>query len=654
MFRRRFPLILLLILTTALLGGCDQLLDDDDDADTSGLVGTWSAVTFTFTNDANPAQSVEMISLGVTMSLTIRDDATFTVTQSHPEYGTEVINGTWTADEDSLYINETGSPTVGMAYSLSGDQLTIERTGEEFDFDDDGTAEAATLTIVLDRVADGGEDYLTALEGTWTATQFLLTNPSNTSQTWDLIGWGGIFVIKVQTVGTFQVLHVWPDDEGPVEVESGSITATSDSLTVVTPEGAMTLGYVVDAADADQMTLAISGQGYDWDDDGTEEPADLTIDLVRGTEPLLSDMVGLWHFSSGEATDLEDPTASIGFPPLVDEVIDVQAGGAFTHFRIAPYDSTVEDTGTLSVFGEALIIEPDDPMGETDAMQLEFTGSLLTIRSMDWFDYDQDGTDEPILVESSFEPYSGPSVADLSGPWVATSYTVDPQIDWPSRELISEGATFTMKLYAAGNYEMIQTYPGRQDYFSTGTLSNIGPVLRSTEDGSGHESFVYLDSWTGTAMDIINPYGYYDVDDDEWDDLVVETIGLETVTETDLASLTGTWTASSMVFHDPYDYYSSYDMIADGGTFTLVVEADASYSVQIVPPGGTEEVNTGDLTIVGDMLKIYDDADMDYSAAQYSFISASQLQLIRNDESHDFDGDTHDDPAYMVLVLNLQ
>ncbi|MFO7769459.1 MAG: hypothetical protein R6W82_10970 [bacterium] len=609
-------------------------------------------MTFTFTSTADPSQSAELVSAGMVMSLTLREDGSFTVSQSFPDWGSETTNGTWTADDDSLYVTETGSGTVGMAYALSGDQLTIERGGEDFDFDGDGTPESATLVIVMERDT-GASDELASLAGTWTASEFLFTNPTNAEQTWDLVAWGGIFVIKVDAGGTFQLLNVWPDDEGPVEVQSGPLSATADSLTVVTPDGAMTLGYEVDAANTDRMTLSISAALFDWDGDGTDDPADLAIDLTRGTEPLLSDMVGLWHFSSGEAVDLEDPAAAIGFPPLVDEVIDVQAGGAFTHFRMAPYDSTVEDTGTLSVFGEALIVDPDDPMGETDAMQLEFTGSLLTVRTMDWFDYDQDGMDEPVLMETSFEPYSGPSVADISGPWAASSYTVDPQIDWSSRELVSEGATFTLKLDSAGDYEMIQTYPGREDHFSNGTLEAIGPVLRSTES-SGHESFVYLDDWTGTVMDIINPYSYFDVDDDEWDDLVVETIQFETVTETHLDSLVGTWTAASMTFHDPYDYYASYDMITDGGTFTLTVEANASYTVQITQPGGAEEVNTGSLSIIGDMLKIYDDADMTYSAAQYSFLSNTQLQLIRNDESHDFDGDGYDDPAYMVLILNEQ
>lgn len=642
--------ILALLFTAALLGGCDQLLNDDEEEGISDLVGAWIAQSMTFTNVSNPAQSVDIVDAGGSFTLDIQDGGNLIVTQVWPGDAPESFGGTWTADDDSLFVDD-GEGVFGMAYTLSGDVLTIERSGESFDFDDDGTDEAASLVIVLDRHTYEEGD-LAALAGAWTAGQFLFTNPANPSQTYDLIEWGGVFVIKVDAGGTYQLLNVWPDDEGDPTIQTGAISATAESLTVVTPDGPMTLGYGVSPTDADYMEMDLAAPLFDWDDDGTDDPATLHIALTRDAEPALGDMAGVWTLQNLTVQDLENPGSTVDFPMPWDEVIVVDVGGTFTHFSVAPYDSLRPDTGTLTVFGGALIIDDNDPEAGAQAVRMNFDGTTLSVSFPEWVDHDMDGTEEPVRIDTGYTAYSGPTLTDMAGPWSAYQYLLDPEADLPIRYLVGDGGTFTIKMESGGAFEVIQTYPGWEDHIGTGTMTLFGPVIEAIDDGTGYRSYIYLEHFGGGELQIHNPYSYWDANDDGFDDLVTELISMNPATEIDVSALAGTWTASIMEFSDPTDTYPAYDMVAEGGSFSLAVDASGNFDVTITAPDESVDTDSGTITVVGDMLKIYSSGDMSTTAVQYVLVDANTLQLFSNDESHDFDGDSTDEPAVMFLALS--
>ncbi len=116
------------------------------------LAGTWTATSFVFTNPANAAESVDMIALGASFTLTIRADSTFTTTLVEPDGTGDVDSGTVDVTGSVLTIAESGegSPTAYNAVR-SGDDMTLTTSDEDFDFDGDAIEDLANLRIELHR-----------------------------------------------------------------------------------------------------------------------------------------------------------------------------------------------------------------------------------------------------------------------------------------------------------------------------------------------------------------------------------------------------------------------------------------------------------------------------------------------------------------------
>lgn len=117
------------------------------------LVGTWNGQVVLLTNQSNPSQSVDIIAEGATFSISILATGTYTAHVSFfgnpapPEIGTVTVSG------NQITIAPTGGtepPTTGT-WAIQGGVLTVD--GEtEFDFNLDGTREAATVHMELTKV----------------------------------------------------------------------------------------------------------------------------------------------------------------------------------------------------------------------------------------------------------------------------------------------------------------------------------------------------------------------------------------------------------------------------------------------------------------------------------------------------------------------
>ena len=136
------PLVALL---TMACGSSTGISPDD-------LAGTWTATNFVFTSPANSAQSVDVIPLGVSFTLTIRADSTFTSTLVEPDGTGDTDSGTVDVTGSILTVAESGqgSPTSFTAVR-GGDDMTLTTSDEDYDFDGDGTDELANLRIELHR-----------------------------------------------------------------------------------------------------------------------------------------------------------------------------------------------------------------------------------------------------------------------------------------------------------------------------------------------------------------------------------------------------------------------------------------------------------------------------------------------------------------------
>jgi len=116
------------------------------------FAGTWNATKYQFTNKANTAQKVDVISLGATLVVILDQNGTYQATLTMPGDAPEVTTGTWDASVDVFTIRETGSTgEMQFDYTLSGNTLTLSGANDDFDFDSDGNPEPARVSAILTR-----------------------------------------------------------------------------------------------------------------------------------------------------------------------------------------------------------------------------------------------------------------------------------------------------------------------------------------------------------------------------------------------------------------------------------------------------------------------------------------------------------------------
>ncbi len=127
--------------------GCNDS-DGTGPATPGDLVGVWVANAYAITSVADTSKSLNLFSMGVTLTLTFTE-TTFVGVEVYPGEPAETFSGTYTILGQQLTLNETGQlEPETMTYSLSGSVLTL--SGEDMnDFNDDGQEEPATFVMVL-------------------------------------------------------------------------------------------------------------------------------------------------------------------------------------------------------------------------------------------------------------------------------------------------------------------------------------------------------------------------------------------------------------------------------------------------------------------------------------------------------------------------
>jgi len=139
-------------LAAAVAVGCS---DSTDPADVTieDLVGTWVASSFTYTADANPAQTFDLVANGGGFTLTVQADGSVTGTQSILGM-TDTFNADMTVANGVLTVTTTDVPpeVLTFTFTLDGNTITMTDTSAEFDFTLMGNPEvAANLVIVATR-----------------------------------------------------------------------------------------------------------------------------------------------------------------------------------------------------------------------------------------------------------------------------------------------------------------------------------------------------------------------------------------------------------------------------------------------------------------------------------------------------------------------
>jgi hypothetical protein len=137
------------LLLAVALGACSDStgLDSDD------IAGTWIASVWVFTNPANTSQTADIMALGGSFRLVLNADSTFTSTiQELADELPDVDTGTYEVVGSLITIAESGqgSPTEFQAVR-NGDSMTLTTSEADFDWDDDGQDDLASMRLVLNR-----------------------------------------------------------------------------------------------------------------------------------------------------------------------------------------------------------------------------------------------------------------------------------------------------------------------------------------------------------------------------------------------------------------------------------------------------------------------------------------------------------------------
>ena len=280
--RLQNPLIALLVLVVA-LPACDELtggLTDEVPGLDPDLVGEWIATEMLFTSTENSGMSVDAIPLtGMFMGITFNADSTVQLTQWDPSSESWYNDAaTWSAADGQLTLHWQGDdePEI-VTYSFPDDGHVSVAVGEdeEWDFDGDGTYEPASLDFIF---ADAESAPDTDLVGAWSATSFVFTSVADPNTSVDLIEHGATFMVTLNADASYGVDASYPDGEGGTveETEAGEYVAT-DGLLWITEEADNGPDLVLYTVDGSSATISTDHDVYDFDGDGTDEPATLVI-----------------------------------------------------------------------------------------------------------------------------------------------------------------------------------------------------------------------------------------------------------------------------------------------------------------------------------------------------------------------------------------
>ncbi len=110
------------------------------------LEGTWNATSIVFTNNANSAESVDIVQTnGASFTMTVSASGSVSTLFDDGQGSTDSDSGTLSSDGSTVTI---GGDTFQAV--RSGDQLTLTNANETYDFGS-GSAVLATLVVRLTR-----------------------------------------------------------------------------------------------------------------------------------------------------------------------------------------------------------------------------------------------------------------------------------------------------------------------------------------------------------------------------------------------------------------------------------------------------------------------------------------------------------------------
>ena len=141
------------------------------------------------------------------------------------------------------------------------------------------TLTAVMLTTALIGCSDATSVQDPAdLAGTWNATSFLWTSDADASVTFELIGEGGSFQLVIASDGSFTGAFTMGSE---VDAFSGTIAISGSNIIITDtedPNDPSTMGFELNG---NTLTMTSDDDEFDFDDNGTEDPASSLMVLVK-------------------------------------------------------------------------------------------------------------------------------------------------------------------------------------------------------------------------------------------------------------------------------------------------------------------------------------------------------------------------------------
>lgn len=137
---------------------------------------------------------------------------------------------------------------------------------------------AVMLTTACSDSTDPGDVTGADLVGTWDATSAVFT-PDAGGTAIDVVLLGATFEITLNAEGGYTATFI-EQPGGTPELEIGTYTVANGVLTL-TPVGADVETFTIDSLDGNSLVITDTNAEFDFNDDGTDEPANLTVRLAK-------------------------------------------------------------------------------------------------------------------------------------------------------------------------------------------------------------------------------------------------------------------------------------------------------------------------------------------------------------------------------------
>ncbi|HUE77416.1 MAG TPA: hypothetical protein VMM83_05695 [Longimicrobiales bacterium] len=146
---RRVRWIVIVAVAGPLLTGCS---DDPSQLTASELWGLWAAVEMVYTSQADASVEADLVGeQGATYTIELQSDGTFASLLSLLGTGSAEESGSYEVSGGRLILDPAGGPRRTLELDFNRSLLTAYEADASWDFNGDGTGEAATLHLLLDR-----------------------------------------------------------------------------------------------------------------------------------------------------------------------------------------------------------------------------------------------------------------------------------------------------------------------------------------------------------------------------------------------------------------------------------------------------------------------------------------------------------------------